>query len=93
VTFAPADGSTTADLREWGGEIAATVEVQIEEIQQPGRRPSTTSIRLTSFANEPRPRREQRAVIVERGADDALASHLSAQIREQLNGESRDESP
>lgn len=55
VRFTPPGGEPAdlIDLRAVNGEIAVRVEVEIQRVERPLRRPSVASARLTSYARDP----------------------------------------
>lgn len=93
VRFSPVTAATdvarpidpvSEDLRAFEGTIEVSVSVVLEEVYRAGRRVSPTSIRLTSFSEDPRSeaiggqRLRSRTV----GSDGALGARLADQIRQ-----------
>lgn len=89
---APADASTpqtttptpegAIDLREYDGALQARVEVIVERVYRPGRRPDATSVRLNSIAIDPALEEQglQPLFTVERRLDERLSGRLAKKI-------------
>lgn len=71
------------DLRTFEGTIEVSVGVTLEEVYRPGRRTSATSIRLTSFTEDPRDETLNAQQLRTRtvGTDSALAERLAQAVR------------
>lgn len=87
ITFEPAqEGPAAPDLRTYVGPVAARVEVVVERTRRPGWRLETTSIRYSTFTQDP--------ALVDRGMwpqytvpiaqDPELAARLADGIRNRL---------
>ena len=93
VRFAQVDAATgvarpvdpvSDDLRGFVGTIEVSVSVVLEEVYRAGRRVSPTSIRLSSFSEDPRSEaigaQRLRTRVV--GSDGALAARVAEQLRQ-----------
>lgn len=84
------DGSTLPDLgedlRAQDGTLVMHVEVTIDRVSVPHRRLETSSIRQSTFAQEPDliTRGMQPTYTVPRERDDALAARLAEEVRKRL---------
>jgi hypothetical protein len=93
VNFSPVDDATNVarsidpvseDLRSFEGTIEVSISVLLEEVYRPGRRASPASIRLSSFANDPRDSRIGAEQLQTRtvGVDPALAERMARSFRQ-----------
>jgi len=93
VNFSPVNDATNVarpvdpvsdDLRNFDGTIELSISVLLEEVYRPGRRASPASIRLTSFAIDPRDSdfgvQQLRTRTV--GADPALSERMARTLRQ-----------
>lgn len=74
------------DFRDFEGQVEIVVEVELQRVHRPHRRPSIASIRLTSFAENPAtadPERDQQFSI-ETLRDEDLARRMTERLRRGL---------
>lgn len=85
VAFTPS-GAQPADLLSYAGPVDVKVSVAMVRTERPGWRPSTSSVRSSSFAIDPEIEAQGRTPSYEvvAGDDDAFARRLAAKIRERL---------
>lgn len=85
IAFTPAGGKP-GDLISYAGPVDIKVSVALVRTERPGWRPSTSSIRSSSFAIDPEQESQGLTPSYEvvAGEDDPLARRLAAKIRERL---------